>query len=75
MFTPVTVPDCNKLIFVESAYQLMANPVDAVAEIVDVSVPHFVAFTTVVTAAGNAFTVAAIAVLVDALQLAFLDVA
>ena len=75
LFTPVTVPDCNKVSFVESAYQLIVNPVEAVAEIVDVSVPHLVAFTTVVTAAGKAFTVAATAVLVAALQLAFLDVA
>jgi hypothetical protein len=53
----------------------MVFPVVAVAEIVEVSEPHFGAFTTVVTAAGNAFTVAATAVLVAELQLAFLDTA
>ena len=47
----------------------MVIPVKAVAEMVDVSVPHFVASTTVVTTAGKAFTVAVTAVLVDETQI------
>ncbi len=68
LFTPVTVPDCNKFVAKESAYQLMVIPVNAVAEIVEVSVPHFEAFTNVATVAGSAFTVAVTAVLVDETQ-------
>jgi hypothetical protein len=68
LFTPVTVPDCNKFVAKESEYQLMVIPVSAVAEIVDVSVPHFVALAVVTTAAGKAFIVAVTAVLVDETQ-------
>ena len=69
LFTPVTVPDCNKLVAKESEYQLMVIPINAVAEMVEVSVPHFDAFTTVATVAGKAFTVAVTAVLVDETQI------
>ena len=72
LFTPVTVPDCNKFVAKESEYQSMVIPVNAVAEIVDVSVPHFVAFTTVATAAGKVFTVAVTAVLVEETQVPLL---
>jgi len=72
LFTPVTVPDCNKLVAKESEYQLMVIPVNAVAEMVEVSVPHFVAFTTVATAVGKAFKVAVTAVLVEETQVPLL---
>jgi len=68
LFIPVTVPDCNKLVAKESEYQSMVMLVNAVAEIVEVSVPHFVAFTRVATTAGKAFTVAVTAVLVEETQ-------
>ena len=69
LFKPVTVPACNKFIADESEYQLMVIPVNAVAEIVEVSVPHFVALAIVATVAGKAFTVAVTAVLVDETQI------
>ena len=72
LFIPVTVPDCNKLVAKESEYQLMVIPVNAVAEMVEVSVPHFVAFTTVATAVGKAFKVAVTAVLVEETQVPLL---
>jgi len=49
---------------VESAYQSIVNPAAAVAVIDAVSVLHFVEFVIVVTAAGYAFIVATVAVLV-----------
>ena len=64
LFTPVTVPLCKTVVVTESAYQSIVIPVNAVAEMVAVSAPHFVAFTTVATVAGNEFTTAAAAVLV-----------
>ena len=73
LFIPVSVPDCNKFVVKESAYQLMVIPVKAVAEIVDVSVPHFVAFTTVATAAGKAFIAAVTVVLVEETQVPLFD--
>ena len=47
----------------------MVIPVKAVAEIVEVSITHFEALTTVATVAGSAFTVAVTAVLVDETQI------
>ena len=71
LLIPVNVPACNTVEVVESEYQLIDIPVEAVALKVMVSEPHFEAFTTVVTVAGNAFMVATTAVIVDDEQPAF----
>ena len=73
LLIPVNVPACNTAKVVESEYQLIVIPVDAVALNVMVSRPHFEAFTTVVTVAGKAFMEAMTAVLVDEEQAAFFD--
>ena len=73
LLTPVNVPACNIVVVVESAYQSMVIPVAAVAETVAVSGPHLVALTTVVTAAGRAFTVTETAVRVVEPHPVFLD--
>ena len=58
LFMPVAVPLCKAIFVVESAYQSIVIPAKAVALIVAVSCPHFVAFVIVATVAGKAFTVA-----------------
>jgi hypothetical protein len=73
LFIPVIVPACKTEEVVESEYQLIVIPVEAVALNVMVSEPHFEALVTVVTAAGNAFTVAFTAVLVADAHPVFFD--
>lgn len=73
LLIPVIVPACKTDEVVESEYQLIVIPVEAVALKVMVSEPHFEALVTVVTVAGNAFIVANTAVLVDDAQPAFFD--
>ena len=58
LFIPVAVPLCKAIFVVESAYQSIVMPAKAVALIVAVSCPHFVAFVIVATVAGKTFTVA-----------------